>query len=119
MESILTGTNESSTSWVITDAAGNILDVGEEAAELLNVTRMHLRRRSLLMFFNADRPEWTRLLRLATQGHNVERAGSLRPRDRRPQAVYVELREVRDYPAAKAFEWRLSRVQSQALRAAG
>jgi PAS domain-containing protein len=119
MEPILTGTNESSTSWVITDAAGNILDAGAKAAELLNVTRMHLRRRSLLTFFNADRPEWNRLLRLAAQGHNVERAGSMRPRDRRPQAVYVELRVVGDYPETKAFEWRLSRMQAQALRAAG
>jgi hypothetical protein len=53
------------------------------------------------------------------QGHNVERAGSMRPRDRRPQAVYVELRVVGDYPETKAFEWRLSRMQAQALRAAG
>lgn len=119
MESNLTGTDESSTSWVITDAAGNILDVGMEAAELLNISRMHLRRRSLLMFFNADRPEWNRLLRLAAQGHNVERAGSMRPRDRRPQAVYVELQAVRDYPVTTAFEWRLSRMRPETLRAAG
>ena len=111
--------HDSSDDWVITDAAGNILDVGLGAAELLNVSRTHLRRRSLLMFFNADRPEWNRLLRLAAQGHNVERAGSMRPRDRRPQAVYVELTEVKDYPVIKAFEWRLSRADIQTLKAAG
>jgi PAS domain-containing protein len=119
MDTTLADTKDSSLNWIITDAAGTILDVSAAAAELLNVSRMHLRRRSLLNFFNADRPEWNRLLRLASQGHNVERAGSLRPRDRRPQAVYVEVTEVRNDPAMRAFEWRLSLVEVCTLKAAG
>ena len=118
MEPITRPSDDSSANWVITDAAGNILDVSDGAAQLLNVSRIHLRRRSLLMFFNAERPEWTRLLRLASQGHHVQRYGSMRPRDRRPRAVHVELTEVQNYPAMKAFEWRLSVVEMHALRAA-
>jgi PAS domain S-box-containing protein len=112
-------TTQSSPTWIVTDAAGNILEVSPSAAEMLNVTRLHLRRRSLLNFFASDRPEWNRLLRLAGQGHNVRRAGAMRPRDRRPCAVEVELVEVPRYPGMQAFEWRFTLAQIDRLRAAG
>ena len=105
--------------WAITDAAGNILDVSDGASAMLNISRLHLRRRSLLMFFAADRPEWTRLLRLASQGHHVQRTGSMRPRDRRARAVHVEVMEIANYPAMKAFEWRFQFVEVQQFKAAG
>ena len=118
MHSTHTAPDESH-NWIITDAAGNILDVSADAAAMLNVSRVHLRRRSLLMFFAAERPEWNRLLRLAAQGHQVQRTGSMRPRDRRARTVHVEMMEVPNYPEIKAFEWRFSFADVHAFRAAG
>ena len=100
--------DEPSVSWVITDPAGDILEVSAAAAEMLNFSAMHLRQRSLLLFFNADRPEWHRLLRLAAAGQLVERSGAVRPRNRRARVVHVELTAVGDYWFPNALEWRFS-----------
>ena len=94
--------------WIVTDAAGDILEASDAAARLLSVTPSHLRRRSLLIFFAADRPEWLRLLRQAAHGRVVERSGWIRPRDRRPRPVRVEVTAAQDHRLTRALVWHFS-----------
>ena len=97
---------ESPLVWVVTDQRGEILEASAEAAQLLSVTPAHLRQRSLLLFFLADRPEWIRVLQDAARGATIERAGWIRPRDRRPRPVRVELTRAADYQRSGAVVWR-------------
>ena len=94
--------------WVVSDSAGHILEASAAAAKLLAISAGHLRRRSLVLFFHEDRPAWNGLLAEAARGHAVERAGWIRPRDRRPRAVLVHVAPARDYPLAKAILWQFS-----------
>jgi PAS domain-containing protein len=95
-------------SWVITDHSGGILEASAAGAALLNVSQLHLRQRSLVVFFDGDRPEWQRLLEKAARGEMVERSGWIRPRDRRRRAVHVALVEAQDYAVARAVRWQFN-----------
>ena len=92
--------------WVVTDLRGEILDASRGAAAMLSVTAGHLRQRSLLLFFSQDRPEWNRLLGVAARGGTLARSGWIRPRDRRPRAVTVELSGAADEARHDAVIWR-------------
>ena len=92
--------------WVVTDVRGEILDASRGAAAMLSVTAGHLRQRSLLLFFSQDRPEWNRLLGVAARGETLARSGWIRPRDRRPRAVTVELSGAPDEARQDAVIWR-------------
>ena len=105
-----------SPSWVITDATGHILDASPVAAEMLNVSRGRVRSRSLLVFFEADRLEWRRLLIDAARGQLVERSGWIRPRERRPHTVHVEVTMLDDHSDARTFLWCFSGESSMRSR---
>ena len=94
--------------WVLTDLRGEILEASRSAAAMLSVTSVHLRQRSLLLFFSQDRPEWNRLLRFAARGETLARSGWIRPRDRRPRPVTVELSGAGDSEQQDAVIWRFS-----------
>ncbi len=97
--------DEPSLNWVVTDAAGLVLDASAEAAHTLGISAAHLRGRSLLTFFDGERVEWSRALVQAHAGTTLERSGRLRPRDRRPMMVEATISQAVDYPQAGAVLW--------------
>jgi CheY-like chemotaxis protein len=85
-----------SDTWVVTDAAGTILEASPLAARLLSGTPRGLLRRSLTVFFEHDRDAWTAAMTRASAGERVFRSGGLRPKERRPVSVRVEIEKVPD-----------------------
>jgi CheY-like chemotaxis protein len=77
--------------WVISDEAGLILDANPDAARLLNRTVRGLYEKSLLMFFEQDRESWRAALTRAASGETVRQSGKLRPKERRPVRVCVDV----------------------------
>jgi hypothetical protein len=80
-----------SENWVITDAAGFILDLGPSAASLLNLSARGARGRSLPAFFTENRPRLLQDLLRAADGVAIERVTMLQPRDRRARRIRVDL----------------------------
>ena len=78
-------------SWVMTDAQGMLLEASREAAEMLNLSATGLRRRQLVVFFDGERDHWLQALRAAAAGLTVDCEGAVRPRDKRPVRVRVEI----------------------------
>jgi hypothetical protein len=116
-ESAEGGTRESGgETWVLTDLRGEILEASGSAAAMLSVTAGHLRQRSLLLFFSQDRPEWNRLLGVAARGETLARSGWIRPRDRRPRPVTVELSGAPDPVRQDAVIWRFTEAAAPAER---
>ena len=97
--------DEASLNWVVTDSAGVIKEASAEAAHMLGLTAAHLMGRSLLTFFDGDRPAWSGALTLANGDQVVERSGWVRPRDRRRLIVAATISRAVDYPLAKAVLW--------------
>lgn len=102
---------EPSQNWVVTDVAGSIADASPPGAHMLGISAAHLRRRSILMFFERDREEWRHALHLAAIGQIVRRSGSLRPRDRRPLTVDVEIAAEPNVPRGAEMRWIFSGPQ--------
>lgn len=101
--------DEPSLHWVITDPYGLILDASAESGRLVNLCPAHLVGRSLLTFFDGGRADLIRLLQEVAGGLIAEWQGRIRPRDRRPLPVRVEIRQALDYPGT-AVLWNLERV---------
>lgn len=80
-----------SPAWVISDERGIILDASAEAARLLNGSRRGLQQRSLILFFDDDRAGWHSAVARACSGERVVRSGRLRPKERRPVTLSVEI----------------------------
>lgn len=80
-----------SSAWVISDERGIILDASAEAARLLNGSRRGLQQRNLIIFFDDDRAAWQNALARACSGERVVRSGRLRPKERRPVTLSVEI----------------------------
>ena len=109
-------TDVESGTWVLTDVRGAILEASGSAAAMLSITAGHLRQRSLLLFFSADRLEWNRLLGVAARGETLARSGWIRPRDRRPRPVTVQLSGAPDPARQDAVIWRFSDGAASAER---
>ena len=92
-------------SWVMTDRQGLILDVSDEAARLLSGTARGLLHRSLIVFFEQDREGWEQAMARAKRGGRVFRVGRLRPKERRPVPVRVEIVPA-EGEAPPALIWR-------------
>ena len=92
-------------SWVVTDACGTLLEASPEAAEMLNLTTNGLRWRQLLVFLDGGREHWLQALRAAAAGLMVDREGALRPRDKRPLRVRVEITRAHDWLNRNAVLW--------------
>jgi PAS domain S-box-containing protein len=77
--------------WIVTDPVGQILDLNDTAAKLLNMSRRGALGRSLPTFFVEDRPKLLAELLRATEGVIINRDGLLQPRDRRPLRVHLDV----------------------------
>ena len=82
--------------WVATDYDGTILETSTLGARLLSGTHRGLLRRNLLVFFEQDRDAWRSAMGRASAGERVFRAGRLRPKERRPLMVRVEVERTAD-----------------------
>ena len=90
--------------WILTDHAGRILDWHPAALRLLGYTERGMKGRSLLVAFNGDRPS-DNVLQHVMLGHPVERAGAIRPRDRRPARVHYRIELVEGSDACPILRW--------------
>lgn len=86
-----TGVERNETSWIVTDPAGQIVDLTDGAARLLNMSRRGALGRSLPTFFVEDRPKLLAELLRAAEGVIINREGTLQPRDRRPVRVHFDV----------------------------
>jgi DNA-binding response OmpR family regulator len=77
---------------VVTDISGNILRLNDAAARVLNVSRS-ARGRSILTFFSTGRPEIAQDMSRAKRGVIVQRAVTIRPRERKPFTAALDLSE--------------------------
>jgi len=94
--------------WVLTDAAGNILDLSQAASSLLNLSRRGARGRSLPAFFVENRPKLHADLLRAADGLVIERASVIQPRDRRPVPVRIDVSALPHEPGARVeLRWVL------------
>jgi CheY-like chemotaxis protein len=94
--------------WIITDAAGQILDLSPDGARLLNLSVRGARGRSLPAFITRNRPRLLNDLMRATEGTLVERVVTIQPRDRRARPVHVAMSLVPTPPGDRVqIRWRL------------
>lgn len=95
--------------WLVTDAAGQILEISEAAVQLLNFSARGARARNLLPFFSENRPKlMTELLR-AAEGIIIDRSTVLRPRDRRPVNVRIDVSALPHAPGERVrLRWIIS-----------
>jgi CheY-like chemotaxis protein len=88
-----TGAERPDAPWVITDAAGQILDLTDSGAKLLNMSRRGL----------------GELLR-AAEGVIINRDGLIQPRDRRPVRIRFDVGAIpSDLPGGVRLRWDLER----------
>ena len=99
--------------WVMTDAYGMLLEASREAATMLNLSANALRWRQLVVFFDGEREHWLQALRAAAAGLMVDREGAVRPRDKRPIRVRVEIAKAPR--ASDAVLWTFTQPDRPAL----
>jgi CheY-like chemotaxis protein len=105
-----TGAERPDTPWVITDAVGQILDLTDGAAKLLNMSRRGATGRSLPTFFVEDRPKLLAELMRAAEGVIINRDGLIQPRDRRPVRIHFDVGAVpSNLPGGVRLRWDLER----------
>ena len=94
----LTGVSAQSPSdtWLVTDSRGVIVEASTLGARLLSASQRGLRQRSLLVFFEQDRDGWRDAMTRASRGERIVRSGHLRPKERRPIRVQVEIQKTTD-----------------------
>jgi DNA-binding response OmpR family regulator len=83
--------------WVVTDHDGAVLEISGAAHRLLNLSARGALGRNLTAFFTQDRHRILGGLSHAMDGQLVQRDSVLRPRDRRPFPVRLEI--CRESPA--------------------
>ncbi len=93
--------------WIVTDDQGVILHASAEGAKLLSGTPRSVQQRSLLVFFEQDRDAWREAMSRAWRGERVMRSGRLRPKERRPITVQVEIKNTID-EVPPALVWTFS-----------
>jgi CheY-like chemotaxis protein len=98
VESLIHGSRETrpaaAAPWIVTDWLGHILDLSDDAAKLLNLSPRGARGRSLPTFFVDHRQGLIADVRRASEGLIIERVRMLRPRERRPVRVRVDVSEL-------------------------
>lgn len=107
-----TGAERTSGAWVITDGAGQILDLADQTAKLLNMSRRGAIGRSLPTFFVEDRPRLIAELMRAAEGVIINRDGLLQPRDRKPVRVHLDVGALHAAPGVGVqLRWDLDREE--------
>jgi PAS domain-containing protein len=74
---------------IYTRENGTIVDVSEQAAQLLNLSPRGLKGRPLPLFFLGNRDHVKRALKEAMRGERIAFDAVIRPREKRPVRVYV------------------------------
>jgi CheY-like chemotaxis protein len=77
--------------WIVTDDAGVMLEISGPGHRLLNLSARGALGRTLLPFFDGDRHQLAIDIGRARTGEIVSRDALLRPRDRRPFPVHLEI----------------------------
>lgn len=95
---------------VTTDHFGSIVGVNASACRLLNISARGAMGRSLLAFVGADRPRVAKGLELAAAGQFVQEEMILRPRERKPLAVEVDMDG--GGPSTRTVEWKIQPVSA-------
>jgi CheY-like chemotaxis protein len=93
-----------SETWLVTDARGVILEASSLGAHLLSASQRGLRQRSLIVFFEHDRDGWRDAMVRADRGERIVRSGHIRPKERRPVRVQVQIQKTRD-PGGPSLLW--------------
>jgi DNA-binding response OmpR family regulator len=91
---------------LITDRAGLIISANGAAARLLNLTTLGARERSLLTFFEEQRHQVAMHMERAAAGRAQQFSSRIRPRDRRPFDVQVDV-SAAEFERGGALEWAL------------
>lgn len=89
---------------VITDSAGLIVSANAAAGRLLNLSARGMRERSLLSFFAPGREKMAQHMRRALEGNIVQETATIRPRDRKPFSVRVDI-SATAFERGGALEW--------------
>ena len=91
---------------IITDATGQIVSANAAAGRLLNLSARGMKERSLLAFFAPGRERIAAQMQKATEGQIVQEEATIRPRDRRPFRVRVDV-SATPFERGGALEWRI------------
>jgi PAS domain-containing protein len=91
--------------WAVTDANGVIMEISGPAHRLLNLSARGALGRNLTAFFSQERHRVVADLARAVDGQIVERDTILRPRDRRPMRVRVEIAREKDASRTVRLRW--------------
>lgn len=94
---------------IITDTSGQIVSANAAAGRLLNLSARGMKDRSLLAFFAPNRDRIAAQMRRAVDGQIVQENAGLRPRDRKPFTVRVDI-SATPFERGGALEWRLEPV---------
>ncbi len=100
---------------IITDATGQILSANAAAGRLLNLSTRGMTDRSLLAFFAAARDRVSAHMRRALQGQIVQEQASIRPRDRKPFDVRIDISST-PFEQGGELEWRIEPINTFASR---
>lgn len=99
--------------WIVTDDRGVMLEISGPGHQLLNLSARGALGRALPPFFDGERHQIFIDMARATEGHVAQREAQLRPRDRRPFTVRVEVaREPTTSGTAPRLRWVLEPVKS-------
>lgn len=96
---------------LITDAAGQIVSANAAAGRLLNLSARGMKDRSLLAFFAPGRDRMAARMRRAVDGQIVQEEASIRPRDRKPFRVRVDI-SATPFERGGSLEWVIEPVTS-------
>jgi PAS domain S-box-containing protein len=94
---------------IITDSNGQIVSANAAAARLLNLSTRGMKDRSLLAFFAPFRDRMAAQMRRALEGQIVQEDATIRPRDRKPFNVRVDISST-SFERGGALEWLIEPV---------
>jgi CheY-like chemotaxis protein len=100
---------------LITDSSGRIVSANAAAARLLNLTARGMRERSVLAFFAPGRERIAVQMRRATEGRVVQETATIRPRDKKPFTVRVDI-SMAPFERGGSLEWVLEPVRDPVQR---
>jgi CheY-like chemotaxis protein len=95
---------------IITDNTGQIISANAAAARLLNLSSRGMRDRSLLAFFAPGRERMAAQMRRAVEGQIVQELATVRPRDRKPFTVRVDI-SAAPFERGGSLEWVFEAVR--------
>jgi len=90
---------------IVTDATGHIVSANAAAGRLLNLSTRGMTDRSLLAFFAGARDRISLYMRRAVQGEIVQEQATIRPRDRKPFDVRLDISST-PFEQGGELEWR-------------